>query len=245
MNPPKFLLQSGSILSIEKYACIRSDYHCEYCHANNIQFLKVDEYRLSHIPLGSVEFVNEFCHRVNLKLPESISYYGVEDFIKRNIREGKLKNADSNEFVKPKRVKLFTGDFKRNLRPLSPETEVWISETVPFESEFRFYIQDYVSGPKIIGWSRYDDLEVINPNPDLEYVEKIAKFIHDNLGPNAYTIDIGWRSDIQEYDVVELNDAWALGYYLNHDEQSNPPKEDEYVEMLISRWRQILFCNIV
>ena len=245
MNPPKFLLQSGNVMVNEKFACACTDYDYIHTSYEYLDCLNIDKYKTNYVPVGSVEFITEYCDHVGLKLPETISYYGVEKFIKRRVRGGKLKDASQDEFVKPKKVKLFTGDIKKYLRPLSPETEVWISEPVPFESEFRFYIQDLVSGPKILGWARYDDKDSYNPDPDLNYVKSIAQELHDNLGPSAYTIDIGWRSDLNEYDLVELNDAWALGLYTNSDSQTNSLSKQDYAEMLISRWRQILFCNIV
>jgi len=245
MNNPKFLFEPGNILTIEKFAPIMSGYPYEYCHYNNLSMLPPETYKLNYIPVGSVQYIKEYCKIMNLELPNSISYYGLERFLKRDIREGNLEDASDDEFVKPKNVKQFTGDIKKNLRPLSPKTKVWISPAVPFESEFRFYIHDFVNGPKIFGWSRYDDLNVENPNPDLYYIRPIMESLHKQNGPISYSIDIGWRTDIQEYDVVELNDAWALGYYKNNDKQSNPPSEDDYVQMLISRWNQILFCNIV
>lgn len=245
MNYPKFLFQSGLVMSNEKFACTCTDYPYIHTSYEYLEHLNVDEYKTNYVPVGSVEFVRKYSDCMGLKLPESISYYGIENFIKRNIREGKLKDADSSEFVKPKKIKQFTGDFKKYLRPLSPETEVWISEPVPFESEFRVYVQDFVSGPQILGWARYDDKDSYNPDPDLNYVKSIAQELHDNLGPGAYSIDIGWRSDLKAYDVVELNDAWALGLYTNTDPQTNSPSKQDYADMLISRWRQILFWNII
>lgn len=247
MKEPKFLFSTGvnDGMEFERFACQCSPYEYVSCNYQFLQDLDIEKYRLQYVPVGSVQYVQKFCECMNLSLPESISYYGTEKFTKRNILEGKLKDAQDCEFVKPKKIKQFTGVIKSKLRPLSPETDVWISEPVPFESEYRFYIHDFVSEPKILGWSRYDDTETHNPDPNLDYVKLIAQELHDNIGPSAYSLDIGWRSDIQEFDLVELNDAWALGYYSNSDSQSNPPSKEDYAEMLISRWTQILFCNIV
>lgn len=245
MKTPKFILQSGPILSLEKYACRTSEYYPNSsCSFNDFSTLRSeDEYML--IPVGSVEFVKEFCNHFNISLPtESLSYYEpIRPYLLREIRRTTLGEALSSEFVKPVGVKTFTGDIKNNLRPLSPLTEVWATLSVLFESEFRFYVQDYITGPEIVGWTRYDDLECVNPYPPIEWVKEIAQSIHDAMGPSAYSIDIGWRPDVQKYDVVELNDAWALGLYRHNDEQSSPPSYEDYVEMLVSRWRQILFCN--
>jgi hypothetical protein len=158
--------------------------------------------------------------------------------------------ATLEDFVKPTAIKLFTGDIKECLELKSPglisdNTSVWISQAVPFESEFRFYIHDFIGGGKIQGWSRYDDKPVRNPEPDFGLVEEIMGVLEANIAPGAYTIDIGWRPDLNRYCLVELNDAWSLGFYENSDPQSNPPTRQQYADMLVSRWRQILFCNLV
>lgn len=219
-------------------------YTYESCSFDKISELEThDEHIL--VPVGSVEFVKKFCSHFNIFLPlESLSYCEpIRPYLRREIKRTTLGEADSSEFVKPIEVKTFTGAVKNTLRSLNPLIKVWSCPVVPFESEFRVYIQDYVSGPKVVGWTRYDDLECINPDPPIEWVKEIAQSVHNSIGPSAYSIDIGWRPDIQKYDVVELNDAWALGLYRNSDKQSSPPSNEDYAEMLISRWRQILFCN--
>ena len=246
MIDPKFLLQTGPVLSTEKYACRSSNLPCVWCSYETIENLNIDEHRLHSIPVGSVEFVKKYCDHVGLKLPkESISYLPgtTDEFIKRAIRKGSFSDAKEDEFVKPVAIKSFTGDIKKNLSIDSLEP-VWISEAVEFESEFRFYIQTSLD-VKVVGWSRYDDLNVTNPDPDLDFVLSIAKNVHKDLGPNAFSVDIGWRSDLQSYDLVELNDAWALGLYNNNDPQSSPPSSEDYAHMLISRWWQLLFCNTI
>ena len=65
-----------------------------------------------------------------------------------------------------------------------------------------------------------------------------------NISPGSYSIDIGWRPDLNCYSLVEINDGWSLGLYNPTDQQSNPPTRQQYADMLVARWRQILFCNI-
>lgn len=244
---PKLILQAGSVLALEKYACrISPHYPSAYCPFDRIATLEQDEDHIL-VPVGSVEFIKEFCSHFGITLPlTSLSYYDpILPYLRRAVRRTTLGEADDKEFVKPVSVKTFTGSVKYKLRPISPLTEVWASPLVPFQSEFRFYIQDYIGGARVVGWTRYDDLDCINPDPPVNWVMGIAQSVHDALGPSAYSIDIGWRSDIQSYDLIELNDAWALGLYRCSDSQSSPPSYEDYVEMLISRWRQILFCNLV
>lgn len=240
------LLQSGGRSTAEKTACCFSRYKVRYLKAEQIKQLNQKEIA-KFVPVGTVEYIREYCNHMNIQLPESV--YLLDDlspFFKRNVREGLLKDANPDEFVKPsRRVKLFTGCLASEVpSEISPETPVTISDRVTFQSEYRFYIHDFVGGPRIYGWSRYDDKPYSNPPPDLSLVKALANVIHKALGPNAYSIDIGWVEEIQEYALVEINDAWALGFYENSDPNSRPPRRSDYVDMLVSRWRQILFCTL-
>lgn len=247
MTTPSFLLQSGNILPTEKLACISSDYLCTYCKFENLGDLpKVP----MQVPVGSVEFVEKFAELRGIALPaESLSYAcGSDKFLKRKVRRGVLSEASPEEFVKPVGVKKFTGDIRKNIRPLSPQTPVWISEPVEFTAEYRFYVQDTVSQAFIPIVGRYDCYDSKPPNPKkaLDLALNLANEIHQNLGPSAYSIDIGYRPDINDYDLVEVNDAWALGLYPDSAEfENHEPVGPNYVEMLISRWRQLVFCSIV
>lgn len=250
MKDPTFLLQAGDIMTAEKTACCFSNIPVRYCKFEDLGNLDKEESRFKFVPVGSVEFTKEYANCTGLKLPEeSISYlHNMEKYLKRRVERKKFKDAEPGEFVKPYSVKSFTGDIKMFLKgadTVDPECEVWSCAHVPFESEFRFYVHDFVSGPKILGWARYDDEPVTNPEPNVGMVEEIAWDLHNDLGPSSYSIDIGWRPDLKEYCLVELNDGWSLGYYTSTDPQSNPPTRQDYADMLVSRWTQILFCNLV
>lgn len=247
MKNPYFLMQKGEVMPIEKVACSFSSYQVRFASYEQLSDQNFEIDRLNAVPVGSVEFTRKFAERFGLSLPSALWY--PEEFFPlfcRKVREGCLEDANSDEFVKPSQVvKAFTGCLKKDVpEGIDPQEKVWISDYVPLESEFRFYIQDFANKTQILGWSRYDGLPVVNPEPDFALVEEIAKFYHQSLGPSAYSVDIGWRPDLQKYCLIEINDAWALGYYQNTDKQSNPPTRQQYADMLVSRWRQILFCNI-
>lgn len=246
----KLLLQSGPYSTAEKTACSFSSYPIEYCPLEKLCERDWDVGR--YVPVGTVEFVREFCSVTGLDLPHPISYPDFDlDYLHRSLTVKHLSEARDGEFVKPcDQIKLFTGGIKSEVEGLEDldgvgDPRVWVSERVPFESEFRFYVHDFVTGPKVIGWSRYDDLSVVNPEPDIGMVEDIAAEFHEQLGPNAYSVDIGWRPDIKRWSLVEVNDGWALGFYQSTDFQSNPPTRQGYADMLVARWVQIVFCNIV
>lgn len=235
MKPARFVLQSEPVLTIEKYACKTVSNNYLSCLFSDVSHLSDDDYNVL-VPVGSVEFVKEFCKHFNICLPvESFSYHEpVRPFLKRDVRRTTLGEANSDEFVKPVGVKTFTGDVKLKLRPLSPLTEVWASPVVAFESEFRYYVVER----EVVGWARYDDIDITNPDPPMGLIEQIIKAIGED-SPCSYSVDVGWRPDLGLYDVVELNDAWALGLYRNSDHQSRPPSYEDYARMLVSRWNQL------
>jgi len=251
MREPTFLLQAGEVMPIEKIACNFSSYPSQFCKFDDIPKLNPEEAKLKFVPVGSVEFTRAYCDHVGLGLPTNLSYpEEFHSYLYRNVQEGLYKEASFSEFVKPLETKTFTGNIKLVLEAespdsIDPETPVWISEPVTFESEFRFYIHDFVTGGKIQGWARYDGLSVTNPEPDFNLVESIMDRFHRDIGPGAYSIDVGWRPHLNCYSLVEINDGWSLGLYNPTDPQSNPPTMQQYADMLVSRWTQILFCNIV
>ena len=253
MNDPTFLLQAGGQRATEKIACSFSCYPVRYCSVTELAKLDPRE-ATRYVPVGSVEFAKAYGEQVGIELPEDFSY-GIYDgqldkFLMRSIRKGTYGEATLTDFVKPTAIKSFTGNVKSHLEAEAPasisdDTTVWISEAVPFGAEFRFYIQDLIGGGKIVGWSRYDDSNMQCPEPDFGLVEAVMKELEEGGAPGAYTVDIGWRPDLNCYCLVELNDAWALGLYENTDPQSVPPTRQQYADMLVSRWRQIVFCSLL
>lgn len=196
------------------------------------------------VPIGTVEFVRKYCEVSNLALPEAFGYEPVEHFLKRDVERALYQNVPDSYFIKPTTVKAFTGGIKSSLPKMDPKLEVWCCEPVPFESEFRFYIDNRSwDKSRIAGFCRYDGLDVTNPAPDLDYVNDIISSLHRNDFCSAYSLDIGWRADIEEYDVVEMNDFWSLGLYTYSDSQSQPLKPGVYAQLAQGRWRQIVFSG--
>ena len=236
-------------MSSEKVACSFSTYPVRYSSFEDLSKRDFSETRLQFVPVGSVEFTREYARCANLVIPKAMYYpEEVSSFFLRQMRETPFAEASVGKFVKPSQnVKAFPASIKKDASAeIDPYEPVWESEVVPFESEFRFYIQSTITKTEVLGWARYDELPIRNPEPDFEMVEKIAQIYRDlGPGPNAYSIDVGWRTDLERYCLVEVNDAWALGYYENSDPQSNPPSRQQYADMLVSRWLQILFCSIV
>lgn len=251
MKSPTFLLQSDPYMQMEKIACRFSDYPTFSVKFQKLSHLPKSE-RVNFIPVGTVEFVKEYARIMDLQIPSGeFSYWNLgepefDKFFHRKIRKGIFSDADSEEFVKPMEIKIFTGEIKKNIKEkIIDTTPVWISEPVQFWAEFRFYIYDYVNRSEILGWSRYDDTDRSCPDPDIDLVKEITKYLRNIGAPGAYSVDIGWRPDLNKYCLVELNDAWSLGFYNNTDPQSKPPSYQNYADMLRYRWSQIVFCNII
>jgi hypothetical protein len=242
---PILLLQTGDYMISEKFACQCSNYPTQYCSYDRLYNLSKNV-KFEYVPVGTVEYVKKYCEIVGINLPTTFYTYPEElnEYLDRKVIKGILKDSNETHFVKPyDRIKFFTGTIKNKLRPLSSNTKVWISEPVKFESEFRFYIHNVIGLDPIVGWMRYDDLNVKNPDPDINYVLSMVEKLKDYY-MSAYTIDIGWRPDINKYSLVEVNDFWSIGLYANNDIQSKPITKQDYADMLVSRWRQILFCQL-
>lgn len=152
----------------------------------------------------------------------------IEDFSKRvfNVNFKPL-------FIKPVKQKLFTGFVCNNVGELShiadleDSTEIWVSEVINFDTEFRTYIHKH----DIIGCIRYKGEPWYAPKENK--VRAMLDALKNANMPIAYSIDIGIMKDRpDEVFLVECNDAFALGNY-----GINPR---HYAEMLRDRWYQII-----
>lgn len=184
------------------------------------------------VPVGSVEFVRAAMQVAGIAEPSNLSYpSSLRPFLRRPVTLVKVADLSFPAFVKPTVTKLFTGVVARNVSDLPDHVpltlEVWESPIVSFTAEYRVY----VNRGHIIGIGRYDDLDT-TASPSLDEVHAmIAAF---DSAPIAYSIDVGIDADGRTT-LVEVNDAWALGLYAN---AMHPVT---YVNMLISRWREL--CN--
>ena len=218
-----FLIQTDNVMQVEKraisHASAISDYELLYCSYDDMI------YDYNYCPIGSVEFVNKIFDFYNFSL-ENISYpTELFQFLLRNVYKGTVKEADNNDFIKPIETKLFTGGIKSTLN-IEENTPVWISTPVNFISEVRYYIHNN----KILGYGRYDPNDNdLMPNVDI-IEDAILKF---ESSPISYSIDFGVL-DTGKTALVEVNDAWALGYYKDHFSTK------DYAFLIYERWKQIM-----
>lgn len=167
--------------------------------------------------VGSVQATTRFFSIAGIKTPESITYpVELEQFLGRSIEKkslSEIKSIDLPLFIKPAdEIKKFTGDvFSKeshleNLRIFDKcdnDTQVWTSEVLEFETEYRVFVSNGV----IYGMKHYkgDFALMIN-------MEKVKEMVlaYKNC-PSAYTLDVGLVNG--ETVLVEVNDMWAIGSY--------------------------------
>lgn len=149
-------------------------------------------------------------------------------------------------FVKPVATKAFTGFVFDTLGDptalgehdraqceaflgLDPAAPVWVSEPVTWRSEVRFYVLD----GKIVGEGHYDEGPDDALLPERSAVgEMVRQVCSSQNAPVAFALDAGVL-ECGATALVELNDAWALGYY------SGTLTARQYLQMLWRRWRQM------
>lgn len=183
---------------------------------------------------GTVEFIHAVLKSMNKPIPVVDSYpEQLRSYLHRWIRETKIKDIpeDFVGFIKPKsQIKLFTGfvsegiDDRYTLKQFSKHTPVYLSQIVEWKSEFRYY----VIHDKIEAIGNYDGDESIVP--DIEVVEEAISKLKDY--PSAYCIDFGVLST-GETALVEYNDAYAVGWYLDND-------IDIYWKLISTRFKEMV-----
>lgn len=219
----KYLLQSGDVMSRER-KCVLS---VKPEHAFTA-FENLSQHLGDYVPVGSVEFTEEFARLNGVKIPQNITYPPeLMPFLKRKVWRDEFFWIDKKAFVKPVRTKAFTGAIKEILSETVRDAEpVWASEPVEFRAEFRFY----VLGARILGYSRYDDGDIEDLLPDESVVVRMIDAFRDQ--PVGFAVDVGLVGE--ETVLVEVNDGWALGYYP----WGNCSQKD-YVDLITARWNQI------
>ncbi len=199
------------------------------------------------VPVGTVEFVRRAMGLAGISEPANLSYpQALEAHLHRRVNLIPAGLVLGRWFVKPTATKAFTGfvfdtfadpaDLDAHDRAqceaflaLEPDAPVWVGEAVSWRSEVRYYVLD----GQIVGEGRYDLGPDDAPLPNPAVVQEMVRRFSASPGaPVAFAIDAGVL-DCGTTALVEVNDAWALGYY------SGTLEPREYVRMLWRRWRQL------
>jgi hypothetical protein len=205
----------------------------------------LDKYTMSlknDIMIGSVEACSKFFTMCGVKEPEYIGYpEELHKFLGRTITSCKFKDINSPYpyFIKPKgQVKLFTGSvveseksnkfMEKYYEEVTPDTEVYISSVLKFESEYRCFVHK----GELQAIQHYEGN--IRLFPDVKRIDDmIQKYKSSNV---SYTLDVGlvclndWQNFYETY-LIEVNDMWAIGSY-GFDAK-------KYVRMTIDRFQEI------
>ena len=219
----RYLLQSGDYMRKEKSAISRTTSPRIACSYDELSELEGADY----IPVGTVEYVNEYCRIKNITPPTNISYpVELVKFLNRSVWQSSYSFAKEYEFVKPRNTKVFTGAVKKDIEETVKDDEpVWISDPMTFTAEFRFYIIEN----HVAGYSRYDDGDD-NIQPDIDTVQQmITEYTESPIG---YTLDVGPVDN--KTVLIEVNDGWSLGLY-----PWGTMTTDKYVELITKRWFEI------
>ena len=199
------------------------------------------------VPIGTVEFVRRAMGLAGISEPTNLSYPEVlESYLHRRLERSPAGLVMGRWFVKPIATKAFTGfvfdtfadpeDLDAHDRAqceaflaLEPDAPVWVGEAVTWRSEVRYYVLD----GRIVGEGRYDTGPDDALLPVRSVVSEMARRFSASRGaPVAFAIDAGVL-DSGTTALVEVNDAWALGFY------SGTLEPREYVRILWRRWQQL------
>ena len=169
-----------------------------------------------YIPIGSVEFVQEYLkiyHDIEIKpinIPEELF-----PFCERTIINGTEKDIIGEKFVKSNdKIKSFT-----EITDEAPPGNYQISDLIDIESEWRTFVYKN----ELVGIQNYSGNFKIFP--DVEKIETIIKNYKN--APITYTLDVAILEN-GKTDIVEIHDFFSCGLYGFSDRKILP--------FMFSRW---------
>lgn len=203
-----------------------------------------------YTPIGTVEFVKAFAEKVGVKLPDPIHAIELLQLEGRwyfnNYSRFLLKGLDEKTtsglypcFVKPeKELKKFTGFVARSDKDFDLYPDVDWSTTKLFCTQVLKNIVSewrcYVLNGKVFACVNYAGDPLKFPNER----EIIRMIDHFKPQPISFSLDIALCKNGKSGDnytttrFIEINDAYALGYYGGDVEL--------YTKMIDERWKEII-----
>ena len=256
-----FLIQSGEFVEAEKRALrtlsiTGKSLDRAFCSMEDLAPGKFP----GHVPIGTVEFTRAYCAAHGITLPELSCYpEHLRDYLDRDVWQSTFAEVQPDQFVKPLRVKTFTGGICGEITERVAGNEpVWVANPIPFTNEFRFYVTDGT----VDGWSQYGE-----GNAMADEVVTCSTLVRSLLEawclsgepmPAGFSVDVGivdrasrvpslgdpgivgksnaalWVG-MASAALVEINDGWALGFY-----PWGTFEAEDYVRLLQARWQEIL-----
>jgi len=207
-----------------------------YMTLDNLKFYdKILKY-VDYTPIGTVEFVKTFAEKVGVKLPvpihatELLKLEGRKYFVLHSPNLQKLQTNDYPVFVKPlTELKKFTGFVARSDKDFDLYPDIDWSTTKLFCTQVLENIVSewrcYVLNGKVFACVNYsgDPLKFPNSAAIRNCIDNFTSV------PIAYSLDMAITDHTQ---FIEINDAYALGYYGGDVEL--------YTKMLNERWKEII-----
>ena len=161
--------------------------------------------------IGGIPIVHAALRVLGLDIPPPDDYPPeLHGFLHRRIWSGRLGDeANRGCFVKPKSLKKFTGRvmdwYDRTLfNGASPRTEVWVSDAVEWQKEWRCFV---AHGELLGAMPYWGDGDV---TLDLNVVQRAVQSL--SSPPGGYCLDFGVLST-GETALIEMNHGYALGSY--------------------------------
>jgi hypothetical protein len=204
-------------------------------HYDEIEKLNRNEFC---IPIGSLQFVNMFTKiHYDFKIPIITYDHKFCDIVKE-VKLLDVKQINNFPyFIKSKELKKGNGEVITKYKDLHYYLE--INNTLK-DTDIMYYnpiIRDYISEWRIY-IKENKILKVCNymGNPTLFPVNFVNHIVSNyDIKPIAYSIDIGFDSISELWNIIEVNDFYSLGNYgLN---------ELDYLDCTTSRYHQIYFEN--
>lgn len=192
------------------------------------------------VPVGSVEFCSAVARAQGVIMPPPLDYpEPLEPYLGRRVRQGVLAESVGC-FVKPLQTKAFEAFLAPTCadrlnqvlveKGLEPDTACWMSVPVLFVHEWRIYVANH----QVIGAAQYDqgDADAQMTSHELGMVQEMIKVW--NGAPCAYALDVG-RTDRGNLILVEVNDAWATGFY-----PSGSLRPADFARWCAARWAEMV-----
>lgn len=199
---------------------------------------------VDHTPIGTVEFVKAFAEKIGVKLPDPIHATELLKLEGRKYatvhkKDLPLPRKTYPVFVKPlKELKKFTGFVAKSEKDFELYPDVNWSNTSLFLTDVLENIVSewrcYVLNGKVFACVNYAG----NPTCFPRTVDIDKMLYNYTNSPIAYSLDIAVCIDKEYSDncvhthFIEINDAYALGYYGGN--------VIDYTKMLDLRWKEII-----
>lgn len=204
----EFLIQTinNEIIHDFSFHLIQSIKYNNWFRGKEIMSYKLSETILegNYIPIGSVEFVQEFLGKkiIPKNIPKELQIF---EYLKRNIYIGNEKdvfNIKTKMFVKSNtQIKSFTDIVYPNT--VVPNDEYLISDIINIDSEYRCF----VFKNKLLDIRNYcGDFKIF---PNIDTINNIIKNYKN--APIAYTLDIGVND--KDTFIIEIHDFFSCGLY--------------------------------